>query len=118
MNHRYYSVNVSNSNIGKRESTSPQGVILEKEFKEIYNTQYNDLFPKILTKSKSDFISLLKSQVSLHLKIINKTVQTSLSTKYLEIFTKKFFNDKSKTTKGFEDILKNTDLQKNNYINK
>ena len=48
MNHRYYSVNVSNSNNDKKESISSPGVILEKEFKEIYNTQYNDLFPKIL----------------------------------------------------------------------
>ena len=112
MNHRYYSVNVSNSNNDKKESISSPGVILEKEFKEIYNTQYNDLFPKILTKTKSDFISLLKSQVSLHLKIINKTVPNTLNAKYLEIFTKKFFLDKSKTTKGLEDILKNPDLQK------
>ena len=112
MNHRYYSVNVSNSNNDKKESISSPGVILEKEFKEIYNTQYNDLFPKILSKTKSDFISLLKSQVSLHLKIINKTVPNTLNAKYLEIFTKKFFLDKSKTTKGLEDILKNPDLQK------
>ena len=112
MNHRYYSVNVSNSNNDKKESISFPGVILEKEFKEIYNTQYNDLFPKILSKTKSDFISLLKSQVSLHLKIINKTVPNTLNAKYLEIFTKKFFLDKSKTTKGLEDILKNPDLQK------
>ena len=114
MNHRYYSVNVSNSNMEKKETAPSQSNILEKELKEMYNTQYNDLFPKILTKTKSEFIPLLKSQVSLHLKIINKTVQTSLNTKYLEFFTKKFFTDKSKTTKGFEDILKNTDLQKNN----
>ena len=114
MNHRYYSVNVSNTNIEKKETASSQSNILEKELKEIYNTQYNDLFPKILTKTKSEFIPLLKSQVSLHLKIINKTVQTSLNTKYLEIFTKKFFTDKSKATKGLEDIMKNTDLQKNN----
>ena len=112
MNHRYYSVNVSNSNNDKKESISSPGVILEKEFKEIYNTQYNDLFPKILSKTKSDFISLLKSQVSLHLKIINKTVPNTLNAKYLEIFTKKYFLDKSKTTKGLEDILKNPDLQK------
>ena len=38
MNHRYYSVNVSNSNNDKKESISSPGVILEKEFKEIYNT--------------------------------------------------------------------------------
>ena len=85
MNHRYYSVNVSNSNNDKKESISSPGVILEKEFKEIYNTQYNDLFPKILTKTKSDFISLLKSQVSLHLKII--THLTPESTISLTIFS-------------------------------
>ena len=52
MNHQYYSVNVSNLNIEKKETTSSQTNILEKELKEIYNTQYNDLFPKIWIQRK------------------------------------------------------------------
>ena len=104
MNKRYCNINVSNSNLDKAEIPESKSVLLEKELKEIYNTQYNDLFPKILTKTKSDFISLLKSQVALHLKIINKIVSNPLNEKYIDIFSKKFFADKAKTTKGLEDI--------------
>ena len=114
MNQQNNNINVSNSNNDKKEKRQSQSILLEKELKEIYNTQYNDLFPKILTKTKSEFLSLLKSQVSLHLKIINKTPINSLETKYLEIYTKKFFSDKAKATKGLEDILKNVELQKIN----
>ena len=113
MNHRNQNINVSKSNSDKKEIVVSQSIILEKELKEIYNTQYNDLFPKILTKSKSEFISLLNSQVSLHLKIINKISLNSLNEKYLDIYTKKFYSDKTKSIKGFEDLLKNNDLQKN-----
>ena len=111
MNHKFYSVNVSNSGSKKQESSLSSGFILEKELKEIYDTQYNDLFPKILSKTKIEFISLLKEQISLHLKIINKKAQSSLNTKYLEIYSKKYFSDKNKATKGLEELIKNPDLQ-------
>ena len=114
MNHRDNNINVSCINNDKRETRQSQSILSEKELKEIYNTQYNDLFPKILTKTKSEFIPLLKSQVSLHLKIINKTALNSLTEKYIDIFTKKFFSDKTKSTKGLDEIMKSSDLQKNN----
>ena len=114
MNHQNNNINVSNSNNDKKEKRQSQSILPEKDLKEIYNTQYNDLFPKILTKTKTEFISLLKSQVSLHLKIINSTAINTLETKYLDIYTKKFFSDKAKATKGLEDILKNVELQKIN----
>ena len=113
MNHKFYSVNVSNSTKQRQENITSSCFIHEKELKEIYDTQYNDLFPKILMKTKSEYISLLKDQVNLHLKIINKKLQNSLNSKYLEIFTKRYFLDKSKATKGLEDLLKNPDLQEN-----
>ena len=113
MNHKFYSVNVSNSGSKKQESSLSSDFILEKELKEIYDTQYNDLFPKILSKSKIEFITLLKEQISLHLKIINKKVQNTLNNKYLEIYSKKYITDKNKTTKGLEELLKNPELQEN-----
>ena len=111
MNHQFYSINVTNSANKKQGNISSPGVLLEKELKEIYETQYNDLFPKILTKTNTEFISLLKEKVSLHLKIINKNITNSLNIKYLDLFTKKYNNDKNKATKGLEEILKNEDLQ-------
>ena len=99
MNHKFFSVNVSNSGTKKQETNLLSDFILEKELKEIYDTQYNDLFPKILSKTKIEFISLLKEQISLHLKIINKKIQNSLNNKYLEIYSKKYFTDKIKRQK-------------------
>ena len=111
MNHQFYCINVTNSANKKQGNTSSSGILLEKELKEIYETQYNDLFPKILAKTNTEFLSLLKEKVSLHLKIINKNITNSLNLKYLDLFTKKYLNDKSKVTKGLEEILKNEDLQ-------
>jgi hypothetical protein len=114
MNHLNKNINESKSNSDKKETRQSQSILQEKDLKEIYNTQYNDLFPKILTKTKSEFLPLLKSQVSLHLKIINKTALNSLNEKYIDIYTKKFFSDKVKANKGYEEIIKNVELQKNN----
>ena len=82
MNHQYYSINATNSDNKKQGNTSSLGVLLEKEIKEIYETQYNDLFPKILSKTNTEFISLLKEKVSLHLKIINKNIFNIIKLKY------------------------------------
>jgi len=114
MNQLNKNINESKSNSDKKGISQPQSNLLEKDLKEIYNTQYNDLFPKILIKTKSEFLPLLKSQISLHLKIINKTALNTLNGKYIDIYTKKFFSDKARATKGFEEIIKNTELQKNN----
>ena len=116
MNHKFYCVNVSNTNNKKPYTSQLTGFILEKDLKEIYDTQYNDIFPKILSKTKSEFISLLKDQVFLHLKIINKKTQNSLNSKFTEIYTKKYFTDKTKVTKGLEDLIKNPELQ-GHYLN-
>lgn len=52
MNHQFYSINVTNSANKEQGNTSSSGVLLEKELKEIYETQYNDLFPKNSYKNK------------------------------------------------------------------
>ena len=58
--------------------------ISQKDLKEIFLTQYNDIFSKILKKSLEDFISLLKQQIILHLRIINKQCDSSLLTNFYE----------------------------------
>ena len=111
MKHKYYCSNLSNSIDSNQENVSSATFIQERELKEIFDTQYNDIFPKILSKTKTDFISLLKEKVSLHLKIINKNASNSSNSKYLDIFTKKYINDKTKVTKGLEELTKNANLQ-------
>ena len=111
MNRNNYSISLSNSIDFKQVSTSASSFLKERELKEIFDTQYNDIFPKIISKTKTDFISLLKEKVSIHLKIINKNAQNSSNLKYLDIFTKKCINDKAKVTKGLEELTKNVNLQ-------
>ena len=111
MNSQFHSLNASSSNDSWKEGNSSSHVFLEKEIKEIYFTQYNDLFSKILTKTKAEFISLLKDQVSLHMKIINKKISNIKNLKYVELFTQKYIHDKEKTTKGLNEIIKNPAFQ-------
>ena len=115
MNHKYYSVNQNNLIDYKTENTPSTEVLPEKELKEIYDIHYNDIFPKILSKTKTEFISLLKERVALHLKIINKNISNSLNLKCSEIFTNKYTTDKIKVTKGFEELTKNLNI-KENYL--
>ena len=116
MNQKYYSVNQNNLNKNKTDNFSSKDVLQEKELKEIYDIHYNDIFPKILSKTNTEFISLLKEKVSLHLKIINKTISSSLNLKYAEIFTNKCINDKIKVSKGLEDLTKNINNIKEKYL--
>ena len=111
MKNKYYSTRLSNSIDFYQDIISTASTLQERELKEIFDTHYNDIFPKILSKEKTDFISLLKEKVSLHLKIINKITSNSSISKYLDIFTKKYINDKTKVTKGFEEITKTEILQ-------
>ena len=51
MNHKFYSVNISNPNNKKQVISPLAGFILEKDIKEIYDTQYNNIFTKIFSKT-------------------------------------------------------------------
>ena len=78
--------------------------ISQKDLKEIFLTQYNDIFSKILKKSLEDFISLLKQQIILHLRIINKQCDSSLLTNFYEKYQKISNDDKNKITKLYNEI--------------
>ena len=82
-----------------------QGInISQNDLKEIFLVQYNDLFNKLLKKSVHDFISLLKQQIILHLRIINKQCDFSLLTDFYEKYQKKANDDKIKITKLYNKI--------------
>jgi hypothetical protein len=58
MYRKYYSFNQNNLIDYKKENISPPEALQEKELKEIYDIHYNDIFSKILSKTKTEFISL------------------------------------------------------------
>ena len=62
--------------------------ITQYELEEIFSIQYNDLFSKILLIPLDEFYTLLKKQVLLHLKIIDKQNYFSLISYFIKNFTK------------------------------
>ena len=80
------------------------GNISENDLKEIFTTQYNAIFSKIIKKSLEDFFTLLKQQIILHLRIIDKQCESSLLSSYYEKYYDICRDDHFKIKKIFEEI--------------
>ena len=89
----------------KKQTNSGQGENISKnDLKEIFSTQYSDLFSKLFKKSLEEFISLLKQQIIIHLRIINKQCDFSLLTNFYQKYEKIAKNDKNKIKRIFDEI--------------
>ena len=65
--------NIDNGeNFDNEENREGDGIISESDLLDVYDFQYNDLFPKILKINEEKFFALLQEQVLLNLRIINK----------------------------------------------
>jgi len=92
------------------------GNISENDLKEIFTTQYNAIFSKIIKKSLEDFFALLKQQIILHLRIIDKQCESSLLSSYYEKYYDICKEDHFKIKKIFEEI-KSYNEKDLNYLN-
>ena len=92
------------------------GNISENDLKEIFTTQYNAIFSKIIKKSLEDFFTLLKQQIILHLRIIDKQCESSLLSSYYEKYYEICRDDHFKIKKIFEEI-KSYNEKDLNYLN-
>ena len=92
--------------------------ITEKELKEIFLTQYNDIFHHILKYDKNKMMILLQEQVNLNLKLINKFSDLSLIQHIFSIFVERYSQDKKKVSYIYR-IIKNNPSQITylNYLN-
>ena len=81
-------------------------LIPENSLYEIFETQYDDLFCKILKISEKSFTYFLQQQVIFNLLIIQKKVDTSILTAFQELFYKRYKENVKSTKKNFE-IIKN-----------
>ena len=81
--------------------------ISKYELEEIFFIQYNDLFNKLLTKSIEDFFILLKKQILLHLKIIDKQCNNSLLSFYYEKYYDLCKKDKFRIQTIYDKIMNN-----------
>ena len=89
----------------KKQTNEDQGENISKnDLKEIFSTQYSDLFSKLLKKSLEEFISLLKQQIIIHLRIINKQCDFSLLTNFYQKYESIAKKDKNKIQKIYDEI--------------
>ena len=101
----------------KKQTNSNQGENISKnDLKEIFSTQYSDLFSKLLKKSVEEFISLLKQQIIIHLRIINKQCDFSLLTNFYKKYETIAKNDKNKIQKIYNEIKSYQDKELS-YLN-
>ena len=95
----------------KQSNTEQGGNLSQNDLKEIFEIHYNDLFSKLLQKSGEEFISLLKRQIILHLRIIDKQCDSSLLTNFYEKYQNISKRAKVKIVKIFKELKSN--LEKN-----
>ena len=93
------------------------GIIIEKDLKEIFKIQFDDIFSKILKISQSEFEDLLNEQVSLHLKIINKEACKTQKIKYTELYSQKFSFLKSQLNQDYDFLKHNFNNKKIIHLN-
>ena len=93
------------------------GIIIEKDLKEIFKIQFDDIFSKILKISQSEFEEILNEQVSIHLKIINKDACKNQKIKYIELYSQQFLYLKNQLTQDYEYLKNNFNNENIIYLN-
>ena len=100
-------------NLEKKSFLEQGRNISQNDLIEIFTTQYNDLFSKLLKKTLNEFMTLLKRQIILHLRIIDKQCDSSLLAIFYEKYHNIAKNDKNTIQKIYEEIKS---YQEKNYI--
>ena len=93
-------------NFDNEENREGDGIISESDLLDVYDIQYNDLFPKILKVNEEKFFALLQEQVLLNLRIINKLSDLSLMSYFQDLIVERYKTDKKKIEKDLEIVKK------------
>ena len=88
-------------------------LIPENILYEIFETQYDDLFCKILKISEKSFLYFLHQQVIFNLLIIKKKVDQKILTAFQELFSKRYKENVKSMKKNFEIIKKKEENNSN-----
>ena len=91
--------------------------ITERELVEIYQEQYNDIFPEILQLEQLDFFKILEKQVISYLYIAKKYSPQTLLKKVEKNFAKKYGEEKKVVSNDYE-LINNTPRVQLDYLNK
>ena len=103
----------------EKKSKEAEGIISESDLLDVYDIQYNDLFPKILKLDEEKFFARLQEQVLLSLRVINKLSDLSLMSYFQELLYERYKSDKQKIEEDFEKVKKlpENEIKYLNYSN-
>ena len=96
-------------------NNSNNAFISEKDLYEIFESQYDDLFCKILKINEKSFIYFLKQQVLLNLQITKKNASKEQLKDYLDLFIKRY-KEQLKLVKNNFDIIKQKEKNEVNTL--
>ena len=91
--------------------------IVEEELAEIYESQYNDVFSKILQLDSTQFINVLEKQIIIHLYLIKKQPILSSLSKISELYIQKYYKDREKVYQAYQ-IIKHMNISEYEYLDK
>ena len=83
------------SNWNQLEERNKWSYITEEELNEIYESQYNDVFSKILILDSTQFINVLEKQIIVYLYLIKKQPILSSLSKISELYIQKYYKDRN-----------------------
>ena len=92
------------SNLSDEIEIKNSEILPDNMIYEIFETQYNDLFCKILKITEKSFTYFLHQQVLYNLLIINKDIEPSILSDFQELFTKRYKQNVKSIKKNFELI--------------
>ena len=91
--------------------------ISEEELSEIYESQYNDVFSKILQLDSTQFINVLEKQIIVYLYLIKKQPILSSLSKISELYIQKYYKDREKVYQAYQ-IIKHMTINEYEFLDK
>ena len=91
--------------------------ISEEELTKIYESQYNDVFSKMLLLDSTQFMNVLEKQIIVYLYLIKKQPILSLLSKISEFYILKYYNDREKVYQAYQ-IIKYMKINEYEYLDK
>ena len=84
---------------------------------EIYESQYNDVFSKILILDSTQFMNVLEKQIITYLYLIKKTPILSYLLKISELYIQKYYNEREKVYQAYQ-IIKHMNINEFEFLDK
>ena len=105
------------SSKNRLEERNKWSYISEEELVEIYESQYNDVFSKMLILDSTQFMNVLEKQIITYLYLIKKTPILSALLKISELYIQKYYNEREKVYQAYQ-IIKHMNINEYEYLDK